>query len=430
MKSKRWLKPWGALCWGLTLLPFNATLGVIPLFFVLVSTWWGGFRQILQQPGRWGWLLLSLWLLLTTGLAENKAAALLGLAHFLPYFAVLTAFRQVIRRFQQLQQLAWWLTLAVVVLVGLGLGQLYGQWQSPAWLTTIGTDLIAGGWPEGRMSSVLMYANLFSAWLLLVFPLSIGLLIQSWRDWQRSPQPSTLRKLKLYFLAMAVVVEAIALGLSHSRSAWGIALLIGVAYAVYLGWYFLVAMVGAASTVVLWASFGPFAKQPLRRIVPRYLWARLSDELYPDRYRTALRSTQWQFSWDMFMDRPLTGWGLRNFTPLYQAAMDVWIGHPHSLLLMLLAETGLIGTLMLLGLVGWILARALRLFWWLAQQPRSPRRQRQQLLFFSYGVGFSALCVYNLFDVTLFDLRNNLFAWSYLAAIAGVTDQYLPRLSH
>ena len=418
---------WQAIKWGLTLLPINAILGVLPLVAVLFTTWWQRFPKLARSPLSWGWGGLTLWFLLTTVFAAEKGEALLGLANFLPYFALFLAMRCHVTTFQQLQQLAQQLTLVAIILIVLGLGQVYDNWQSPAWLSNLGTDLVAGGRPEGRISSLLMYANLFAAWLLLVFPLTVGLTLQSWWDWRHS----TDIRPPLYFwgLLIALGSEAIALGLTNSRSAWGITLAIGIAYAVYVGWYWFVGGIAFIAATILWAVYGPIGKDPLRQIVPRFLWARFSDELYPDRYYTALRSTQWKFSWNMFLERPLTGWGLRNFTPFYKDAMGVWIGHPHNLPLMLLAEVGLVGTLWLLGLVGWSLIRAviaLKILWRFSQ---SARRQQQGLLLFSYVVGFGALCGYNLFDVALFDLRNNIFAWGYLAAIAGVSDRLLAQLS-
>ncbi|MEY2983956.1 MAG: hypothetical protein RLZZ568_573 [Cyanobacteriota bacterium] len=411
---------------GLTILPFNPILGVLPLLFAFLSPWIRCFKRLATAPTAKGWGILAIWLIFTTLIAQDKGEAALGLANFLPYFALFIAFSQVVRRFAHLERLAWLLTGSGLLLVVLGLGQVYGDWQSPGWLTAIGTNLVAGGRPEGRMSSLLMYTNLLSAWLLLIFPLSLGLLIQARRGWGRAKIPTS--PLLVWGLAATCVLEAIALGLTDSRSAWGIGLLIGVIYAVYLSWYWLVGLAGVITGMVLWAAFGPMGKAPLRQIVPRAVWGRLSDELYPDRSLTALRSTQWQFASQMFTDRPLTGWGLRNFTPLYEQAMNVWLGHPHSLPLMLLAETGLVGTALMLGLVGWILWRAVRLLITLAQFSQSPRRQGQFLLLMSYLVGFGALCLYNLTDVTLFDLRNNLLSWSYLAAIAGVTEHYDGRL--
>lgn len=413
---------------GLTLLPFNATLGLLPLLFACFSPWIFHFKKLISLPLAKVWGGLTLWFLLTTITAHNHGEALLGLANFLPYFLVFLAFSQVICQFKQLENLAWLLTANTVVLILIGFGQMYGDWASPGWLAAIGTNLVAGGRPEGRMSSLLMYANLFSAWLLMIFPVSLGLLIQTIRRWHLSPdrQWSNLPPI-VWALLGASGLEAIAILLTDSRSAWGIALLIVVAYAIYLSWYWLVWLAAGATGIVLWASFSPVGKEPLRQIVPRYFWGRLSDELYPDRYLTALRSTQWQFTWQMFLDRPVTGWGLRNFTPMYKEAMNVWIGHPHSFPLMMLGETGFVGTAVMLGAVGFILAQAVIFLNNLAKL-RSFRRQSQYLLFFSYVLGFTALCLYNLSDVTIFDMRNNAIGWSFLAAIAGVTQRYGPKL--
>ncbi|WP_223342233.1 O-antigen ligase [Synechocystis sp. PCC 7339] len=414
---------------GLTLLPFNAVAGLLPLLFASLSPWFFHGKKLASLPLAKVWAALTLWFLLTTITAHDRGEALLGLANFVPYFIVFLAFSQVICQFKQLNNLAWLLTANTVVLIIFGFGQIYGDWATPNWLAAIGTNLVAGGRPEGRMSSLLMYANLFSAWLLMVFPLSLGLLIQCIRRWHFTAPSNRLNPPPLVWaLLVACILEAIALVLTGSRSAWGIGLLIGIAYAIYLSWYWLVALAGGATAMVLWASFGPFGKEPLRQIVPKYFWGRLSDELYPDRYTTALRSTQWQFSWDMFLDQPIFGQGLRNFTPLYQAAMNVWIGHPHNLVLMLLGETGLIGTGLMLGAVGFILAQGMMLLINLGRC-RGFRRQSQHLLLLSYGIAFAALCLYNLFDVTIFDMRNNVLGWIFLAAIAGVSQRYGAKLA-
>lgn len=417
-----------ALYIGLALLPFNAILGMLPLLYGLLSAWIFNFKKLTTLPSAKLWGVLALWLVLTTITAQSRGEALLGLANFLPFFAFFLAFSRIIRQFKQLQTLAWLLTVNTTVLVLIGLGQIYGNWATPPWLTAIGSNLVAGGRPEGRMSSMLMYANLFAVWLLMVFPLSLGLLVQSGRRWLQSINFAPLKPPPLLLgLALACALEAIAILLTGSRSAWAIALLIGMAYAVYLGWYWLVGLGVAGSALILWASFGPVGKETLRQIVPRYFWGRLSDEIYPDRYTTALRSTQWQFVWQMFLDRPLTGKGLRNFTPLYREAMNVWMGHPHSFPLMLLGETGIVGLLLMLVTVGLILAEAV-FFWLKLGQLTGLRHQGQQILFFSYLIGFFALCLYNLSDVTIFDLRNNAFGWLFLAAIAGVSHNYQEKL--
>ncbi len=129
-----------------------------------------------------------------------------------------------------------------------------------------------------------------------------------------------------------------------------------------------------------------------------------------------LRITQWRFCWDLIRERPLFGWGLRNFTPLYEAKMNYWFGHPHNFFLMLSAETGIITALLLIAVVASVMIRAVRFFLdWSGKD--------FQLIFFSYLLAFTCYIIFNLTDVTIFDLRVNTLAWILLAAISGVVTK-------
>jgi O-antigen ligase len=96
--------------------------------------------------------------------------------------------------------------------------------------------------------------------------------------------------------------------------------------------------------------------------------------------------------------------------------MQIWLGHPHSLLLMLTAETGIPATILFFGLVGWVMAQGILL---LAKMHFTASPQKQ-LIIFSYLVAFSCCTLFNTVDVTLFDLRVNTLGWLLLAAICGV----------
>ncbi len=121
------------------------------------------------------------------------------------------------------------------------------------------------------------------------------------------------------------------------------------------------------------------------------------------------------------------GWGLRNFTPLYQAKMHLWLGHPHNLLLMLMAETGIPTTLLFCGLIGWILGQSVLILRnWLDIEHLQDKASwlQDKLIFFTYLVAFGGFTLFNLVDVTLFDLRVNTLAWLVLSAICGVVYRY------
>jgi O-antigen ligase len=193
-----------------------------------------------------------------------------------------------------------------------------------------------------------------------------------------------------------------------------------MAYALYLGWKWLVWGVTGAAMAILWASFAPnLGGTQLRRVVPAFIWLRLSDQAY-ERPVETLRLTQWQFCWDLITKRPIFGWGLRNFTPLYEAKMNLWLGHPHNLFLMFGAETGIISLLLFLGIIAIIMFPVVKLC-------STWSSQKSDLIVFSYLVAFIAYIFFNLTDVTVFDLRVNTIAWILLAAMSGVTNAKLSK---
>ena len=169
-------------------------------------------------------------------------------------------------------------------------------------------------------------------------------------------------------------------------------------------------------TVVLSAAYAPSPlKEPLRSIVPRYFWARITDEMYPDRPQALTRVSQWKFAWNLTQARPVTGWGLQSFGPLYQEYSNFWLGYPHNLLLMLSSNLGIPATIALCSLVGWVLAQSMLLFLNFPLQWRSERT-----IFFTYLVAFGGFIIFNITDVTALELRLNTHAWLILASMCGL----------
>lgn len=411
---------WQLFSFSVLVLPLFPALGAIGLFLVMLKIWLSCYRIIVNQPLNWGLGIFSVWLIITSGLAYLPSEAVLGLANFLPFFVLFAALSILINQPQQLRQLAWSLIIPSLPIVILGLGQLWANWDSPQLLESIlGWQLVPQGEPPGRMSSVFIYTNFLAVYLAIALILGTGLWLETWQQWQRKSGQNI--GWILLVLTVILIGDSVGLILTSSRNAWGIAFLSLIAFAVYAGWRWLVWGVMGATTTIAWASFAPnLGGEWLRKIVPAFLWARLSDRMYPDRPVETLRITQWRFCWDLIQERPITGWGLRNFTPIYESQMNVWFGHPHSLFLMLAAETGLVATLLLLAIMGWIMTKAsLLLISW--RQSESKSSDRDCTIWFSYLVAFTACILFNLVDVTIFDLRVNTISWIILAAINGVS---------
>ncbi|MFB2982555.1 O-antigen ligase family protein [Microseira sp. BLCC-F43] len=419
------------LCWnfaqiGLLLFPIMPALAALPLVAVILLTLGQQFNTIIRRPLNWGIAIFSLGLVITSTLAFKPSEAFLGLGNFLPFFLLFVAFSELIQTPFQLRRIAWILVIPSVPIVILGLGQLFLNWSVSGSLANIlGSAIAPNGNPPGRMASVFMYANIFAAYLTITFILALGLLIENLGIGNRSSVIGNgkenyqlpITNYRCLFLSIAVVGNAIALILTNSRNGWGIAALAILAFALYLGWRWLVTVVAGITSTILWSAFGPDPiRQWLRAIVPAFFWARLTDDMFPNRPVALMRVTQWQFVASMIQQRPWTGWGLRNFTPLYEEKMHLWLGHPHNLFLMLTAETGIPATILFCSLVGWVIAKGVLLL------NNFSGQETGKLIFFTYLVAFGGCILFNTVDVTLFDFRVNTFGWLLLAAIGGVVN--------
>ncbi|MCP2729564.1 O-antigen ligase family protein [Limnofasciculus baicalensis] len=443
---------WNFAQLGVLIFPLIPSLGGVGLFLALAGVWQQKYRQIIRYPINKGFAIWSIWLIIISGFAYKPGEAFLGLANFLPFLIFFAAFSVLIQTTQQLRRLSWLLVIPSLPVVILGLGQIFWGWSTPTQLLGIlGWVLESQGNPPGRMASVFIYANILAGYLVIVFTLGLGLWIEAiseftaksgnnliiavvtilktrglsqllkfWTNKQKtiasSSHPlSSLSAGKIGFLTVTVIASAIALILTNSRNAWGIIIFACLAFALYQGWHWLVAGVVAIATAVLGAAFSPSPlREWLRIIVPAYFWARFTDQLYPDRPVALMRVTQWHFALSMTEQRPWIGWGLRNFTPLYEQQMNLWLGHPHNLLLMLTAETGIPATILLFSLVGWILAQGVMLV------VKGLSQNCDGFILFTYLLTFGCCILFNSVDVSLFDLRVNTLGWFILSAICGI----------
>ncbi len=386
------------------------------MMLAVLVTWVRQYRSIIRRPINWGFALLSFLLFISACFANDKTAAFVGLFNLLPFFLLFTGLGFLIQTTAQLRHIAWILVFGSVPVVVMGFGQLFFGWNLQIQVLWILLDwtIAPGGSPPGRMAALFMHANIFAAYLAIAFTLGIGLLLEQ-RQARHRAQGEYNSLALIIFLTLSVIADFAALILTNSRNGWAIAIIACLAFALYQGWRLLVGGVAAVVTTVLLSAFAPPPiAQVLRQIVPAFFWARLNDQMYPDRPLALMRKTQWQFAWSLTQQRPWTGWGLRNFTDLYKAQMNIDLGHPHNLFLMFSAETGLPSTFLFFGLLSWILFAGSQSLW-----KSNNINQQDKLIFFSYLVVFGEWLLFNTVDVTLFDFRLNTLSWVVMAAIAG-----------
>jgi O-antigen ligase len=419
---------------GFLIFPVLPSVGTLPIFMALVLTWVNSSAEILRHRVNWWLALLGLWSIVVSLSAIEPGDALLGLANILPFFGFFAAYSVLIQTLEQMRQLAWIFLLAAIPTILLGFGELWLGWGGD--ISIAGTPihiwgLTPGGNPLGRMSSLFGYATGLAEYLQMVFIFGLGLWVDTWENRSDSLQPKltfgksgalatkSVQTPKLIYLSVFLLLCGTALIFTSSRAAWGGAIVSMLIFAVDQSWYWLLGVVTTLMAIIYSSAYAPSPiKEPLRAIVPRYFWARITDEMYPNRPDALTRMAQFQFAWKLTLERPLTGWGMQSFGKLYQAQSHIWVPQPHNILLMLSSSLGLPMTIGLVSIIGWVIARGTILF---LDFPIEWRQSRT--IFFTFLMAFGGFIMFNMTDVTLPDLRLNTLAWLLLAGICGLFYQ-------
>jgi len=407
--------PWNWLQFGLISFPLSPFLGGISIVVASLLTWRKQYHIISDRPIHKGFAILSILLLITTGFASSQLDAVLGLFNLIPFFFFFTGLTPLIQTPAQLRQIAWIMVFGSVPVLIIGFGQLFLAWNFQFQFLWIVFDWIVT--PEkslsGRMTANFMHPNTLAAYLVTIFILGLGLWLENYHKLQQKNR-------LIIFLTITVCANFIALILTNSRNGWGITIFACLAYALYKGWRLIVAAVITITSFCFLAAFAPSPiAQLFRLFIPYGIWARLNDDMFPNRPVGLMRKTQWEFAWNLTQQHPFTGSGLRSFGGLYKTQMQIDVNHPHNLFLMLSAETGLITTLLFCGLLIWILITASQI---LGKSRYIEPENR--LIFFSYLITFIGWILFNTVDVTTFDIRLNTLSWVFVAALSGVTYQY------
>jgi O-antigen ligase len=333
--------------------------------------------------------------------ATSGWLAWVGLGNWLPFFWAFWGYQPYLAEPAARRRVALMLVAGTVPVILTGLGQLWWGWHGP--FQALGGLIIwhlhSGGKPEGRLAGLFDYANIAGAWLALIWPLLLAALLQ------RRLRPRA--RGVVLVLATSLVV---AVFLTDSRNAWGALVLALPLVTGPLSWPWLLPFLGAALLFVTLATvpgLPPVLQNPARFVVPESIWARLSDLRYgADRPLAITRLAQWGTAVQLIGERPWLGWGAAAFSLIYPQRTGHWHGHPHNLPLDLALSHGLPVAVLVVGLVLWLLGRALRRG--ILQGPLFDR---------AWFAAALVLVILHATDMPYFDSRVNVAGWVLLSGL-------------
>ena len=396
---------WRCFQLGLFLLPSTALLGSLLLFPALLLGSVARDRPYWRDPWNAPLLLAGILMLLGCFQADAQGLAWAGLANWLPFFWGFWGFQPYVCSPAARRRCGLWLVAGTVPVVVTGLGQLWWGWQGPWQLLggLIVWFVSAGGRPQGRLSGLFDYANIASAWLALVWPLTLAALVQ----------PGLNRWRRLVVITLAVLVVT-ALVLTESRNGWGSVVLVVPLVLGPPSWPWLIPVLALALIPVVVAvipGMPSLLQDPARSLVPETIWARLSDSQYGgERVLASTRISQWTVALQLIAERPWFGWGAAAFSVIYPLRTGKWHGHAHNLPLELAISHGLPVVLLVVGLV-------------LALLVVSLRRGLSGLFDRAWWTALFILMVLHGTDLPFFDSRLNIAGWILLAGLRASFSQ-------
>lgn len=180
---------------------------------------------------------------------------------------------------------------------------------------------------------------------------------------------------------------------------------------VYLG------ILGVACTFIVFIALGNFGwlTQAITFIIPKNLLTLLSSALasWHDRlpfYECAVQLIQ---------EKPLFGWGIGKFSPECSSRIGMEMAHAHNIVLQLGADIGLPCTILIVGLVGYIIFACFCFF-----QESKPKDTKIYRLAFGCLLAVLSLILMQFFDLgLLMSYRLNFVFWICLAIPYSLASQ-------
>jgi O-antigen ligase len=404
---------WGLFLAGAIALPYT-TLGAIPVavgLFLIIRL---NIPEIRADRLNKVLTCLSLAIVAISLLSVDYLESLVFTVNIFPFFVFFAGYQYLFKHPDALRKLAWVIILASIPIVIMGFSQIWGNWSLDLKASSIQVlDVRKLGMPPGRMASIFYHANALANYLQPISTLGMGLWLDLYPRFKREPK---LFAAKFYGLSCYIVVTLLALVLTSARTGWLTMVLSILAIVIYQKGYAIIAAISLVISLIFGAAYAPDpAKTGLRQIVPSYFWARINDEMYPNRPTADTRESIFQFAGQLIAAKPWSGWGLQTFGNLYRAKTGLYINHPHNLLLSLSYGLGLPITIFLMAVMGYIFYVAIRGFTCLPDRWKSDKS-----IIFTYIVAAIGMIGMNMTDITIFVLPLNFMFWSILIAVYAI----------
>ena len=339
----------------------------------------------------------------------DSNSSILGCLNWLPFFWLFWAIQPYIDSKKKRKKAGLILIAGTFPVLISGFGQYFFEWTGP--LEILNGLVVWYQRPLGDhgLTGPFNNQNYAGAWLSLVWPFSIALLLEKTN--------SSLKKFTAISFFLSIGLAAI---LTNSRNAWAslflsIPLVLSIRSLFWLlPIIFLLLIISAVTSSEL---FTGIFQETFRTIIPEKIWMEFTQKVELPRIQMFISALK------ISLVEPIFGLGAATFPIIYELQNNVWRGHPHNLILELAVSYGYPVTIIIFSSISLLLIKSSKFVF---------DKKINEIQFSSFEKAWWSsifiLLISQCFDIQYFDGRISIMFWLLLAGLKTIIDENIQKI--
>ena len=334
----------------------------------------------------------------------DSNSSILGCLNWLPFFWLFWAIQPYIDSKKKRKKAGLILVAGTFPVLISGFGQYFFEWTGPLEILNGLVVWYQRPLADHGLTGPFNNQNYAGAWLSLVWPFSIALLVEKTN--------SSLKKFTAISFFLSIGLAAI---LTNSRNAWAslflsIPLVLSIRSLFWLlPIIFLLLIISAVTSNEL---FTGIFQETFRTIIPEKIWMEFTQKVELPRIQMFISALK------ISLVEPIFGLGAATFPIIYELQNNVWRGHPHNLILELAVSYGYPVTILIFGSISLLLIKSSKFVF---------NKKINDIQFFSFEKAWWSsifiLLISQCFDIQYFDGRISIMFWLLLAGLKTIIDE-------
>ena len=339
----------------------------------------------------------------------DSNSSLLGCLNWLPFFWLFWAIQPYIDSKKKRKNAGLILVAGTFPVLISGFGQYFFEWTGPLEILNGLVVWYQRPLVDHGLTGPFNNQNYAGAWLSLVWPFSIALLLEKTN--------SSLKKFTAISFFLSIGLAAI---LTNSRNAWAslflsIPLVLSIRSLFWLlPIIFLLLIISAVTSSEL---FTGIFQETFRTIIPEKIWMEFTQKVELPRIQMFISALK------ISLVEPIFGLGAATFPIIYELQNNVWRGHPHNLILELAVSYGYPVTIIIFSSISLLLIKSSKFVF---------DKKINEIQFSSFEKAWWSsifiLLISQCFDIQYFDGRISIMFWLLLAGLKTIIDENIQKI--